>query len=334
MDSILKPVFKRVVLAFVLALIAFKGSWAGPIRGYTDCLNDEDCIGADRHCFRNVSMRVGKCQCSDGFKSAKEDPIKCLNIELNECHTNLDCPRHFPCVKHIPLLHAVNRVIDDQFYVSMKKECFAAFDPTLGGFRRTDDIFNQPFYFDHSSRLHSKYAKFHPSYIKFVEDAMLVLFLLCVLVTLLVVHRGSCYRQIRSARRNGPLRYIIPHPDDLPPPYSNYGPAVANEGQGSEGTRNIAPDVDDDSDKNRTETPPPSYDEALAISSNNPDNLFVNLPPSQDGAVALPPLQAPPIVAADLDDDRPTQQPAITTADIPAAPPSSVRLTGGRPFDV
>jgi len=123
----------------------------------------------------------------------------------------------------------------------MKKECFAAFDQTLGGFRRSEDIFNQPFYFDHSSRLHSKYAKFHPSYIKFVEDAMLVLFLLCVLVTLLVVHRGSCYRQIRSARRNGPLRYIIPHPDDLPPPYSNYGPAVANGGQGSEGTRNSAP---------------------------------------------------------------------------------------------
>ena len=33
------------------------------------------------------------------------------------------------------------------------------------------------------------------------------------------------YRQIRQARRNGPLRYIIPHPDDLPPPYSHYGPA-------------------------------------------------------------------------------------------------------------
>ena len=48
-------------------------------------------------------------------------------------------------------------------------------------------------------------------------------------------------RQIRSARRNGPLRYIIPHPDDLPPPYSKYGPAVANGGQSSEGTRNSAP---------------------------------------------------------------------------------------------
>ena len=39
------------------------------------------------------------------------------------------------------------------------------------------------------------------------------------------------FRQIRQARRNGPLRYIIPHPDDLPPPYSNYGPTVSNDGQ-------------------------------------------------------------------------------------------------------
>jgi hypothetical protein len=37
-------------------------------------------------------------------------------------------------------------------------------------------------------------AGFHPQYIKFAEDAMLVLFLLCVLVTLMVVHKASCYR--------------------------------------------------------------------------------------------------------------------------------------------
>ena len=34
----------------------------------------------------------------------------------------------------------------------------------------------------------------NPEYIKFVEDCMLVLLLFCVLVTLLVVHRASCYR--------------------------------------------------------------------------------------------------------------------------------------------
>ena len=64
------------------------------------------------------------------------------------------------------------------------------------GFRRSDEIFQQPYYFDPNRHLHTKYAKFHPTYIKFVEDAMLVLFLLCVLITLLVVHRGSCYRLV------------------------------------------------------------------------------------------------------------------------------------------
>ena len=48
--------------------------------GLVDCLNDEDCLGADRICFRNTTMHVGKCICQDGYKPAKEDPIKCLNI--------------------------------------------------------------------------------------------------------------------------------------------------------------------------------------------------------------------------------------------------------------
>ena len=33
-------------------------------------------------------------------------------------------------------------------------------------------------------------------------------------------------RQFRNSRRNGHLRYIIPHRDDQPPPYSQYGPAA------------------------------------------------------------------------------------------------------------
>ena len=50
--------------------------------------------------------------------------------------------------------------------------------------------------FDHNRFVlrNHRHDGFHPQYIKFVEDAMLVLFLLCVLVTLLVVHRASCYR--------------------------------------------------------------------------------------------------------------------------------------------
>ena len=48
--------------------------------GYINCLNDEDCLGANKLCFRNTTMKVGKCICKEGFKPAKEDPIKCLNI--------------------------------------------------------------------------------------------------------------------------------------------------------------------------------------------------------------------------------------------------------------
>ena len=44
-------------------------------------------------------------------------------------------------------------------------------------------------------------------------------------------------RQFRRARRDGPLRYIIPSAEDQPPPYpANYGPA----GEGGTGGGNNA----------------------------------------------------------------------------------------------
>ena len=106
-------------------------------------------------------------------------------------------------------------------------------------------------------------------------------------------------RQFRRARRDGPLRYIIPHRDDQPPPYANYGPPP----EGTMGTRAdittdgemlsggvVTSDMIDDTDgglsnssrnpinmashvqsvlgvsRKTAETPPPTYDEALAIS--------------------------------------------------------------------
>merc|ERR1719244_1134590 len=55
-------------------------------------------------------------------------------------------------------------------------------------------------------------------YIGFGEDMMLTLFLVCILATLVTVHRGACYRQLQDARRNTPLRHFIPIPEDRPPP--------------------------------------------------------------------------------------------------------------------
>merc|ERR1719225_1030661 len=74
-------------------------------------------------------------------------------------------------------------------------------------------------------------AGFNPEYIKFVEDCMLVLFLLCVLITLLVVHRASCARHTTNSIN------------------------MASHVQSILGVS-----------RKSAETPPPPYDEALAIS--------------------------------------------------------------------
>ena len=110
------------------------------------------------------------------------------------------------------------------------------------------------------------------------------------------------FRQFRRARRDGPLRYIIPHSDDQPPPYANYGPPpdgtnasranTINDGEMISGGL-VTGDVIDTTDSSLTthsrnpitmanhvqsvlgvsrksaETPPPTYDEALAISQGN-----------------------------------------------------------------
>ena len=51
--------------------------------GLLHCLNNEDCLGANRHCFRNASMTEGICTCKAGYKPAEANIIKCLNIRKN-----------------------------------------------------------------------------------------------------------------------------------------------------------------------------------------------------------------------------------------------------------
>jgi len=87
------------------------------------------------------------------------------------------------------------------------------------------------------------------------EDMMLVLFLVCILATLVTVHRAACYRQIQDARRNTPLRHIIPIPEDNPPPYTHRYPDSVDSPSAI---------VHSSSEpKPLTEAPPPTYEEAL-----------------------------------------------------------------------
>ena len=97
-----------------------------------------------------------------------------------------------------------------------------------------------------------------------------------------------------------------------------------------------------ESNKTRTETPPPSYDEALAISTmisqqNNPlDPLYVNLSPS-------PPPPPPPILASsheDTDNIQPMVDgagalvmtpPALSSADETNARRETARATAAAP---
>ncbi|XP_023337958.1 uncharacterized protein LOC111708733 [Eurytemora carolleeae] len=119
-------------------------------------------------------------------------------------------------------------------------------EPKTGGGLRSkfypDDIF-----FKRSRRVPHQY-------LGFVEDMMLILFLVCILITLVTVHRASCYRQFQDARRNTPLRHILPIAEDQPPPYSE-------RIDSADGLVEVV--EDENTGKRQSETPPPTYEEAL-----------------------------------------------------------------------
>ena len=125
---------------------------------------------------------------------------------------------------------------------------------------------------------------------------MLILFLVCILATLVTVHRAACYRSLQDARRNTPLRHILPLAEDRPPPY------VTNSRDSTDGLSELIHSVS--VPKSQSETPPPTYEEALYRQS-------VRLPPPEDveagpagpsvlldGATGGTDLPAPPSLAA------------------------------------
>jgi len=128
-------------------------------------------------------------------------------------------------------------------------------EPRTGGGLRSHrrDNFNADEYFFGGRRP----PRVHQQYIGFAEDMMLILFLVCILATLVTVHRATCYRQFQEARRNTPLRHLIPIAEDRPPPYSHTR---------ADDTVDGVPEVvcsGGSLPKRVSETPPPSYEEAL-----------------------------------------------------------------------
>ena len=85
---------------------------------------------------------------------------------------------------------------------------------------------------------------------------MLILFLVCILATLVTVHRAACYRSIQDARRNTPLRHFLPLAEDRPPPYITDSTQDAADGLTQLVNSVLTP-------KPQAETPPPTYEEAL-----------------------------------------------------------------------
>ena len=121
---------------------------------------------------------------------------------------------------------------------------------------------------------------------------MLILFLVCILATLVTVHRAACYRSLQDARRNTPLRHILPLAEDRPPPY------VTNSQDSTDGLSELINSVS--VPKSQSETPPPTYEEALYRQS-------VRLPPPED-------VEAGPAGPSVLLDE------ATGGADLPAPP--------------
>ena len=144
-----------------------------------------------------------------------------INFELfrtfsgdDECYTDEDCPANLFCFEpfgtYKSSLGSAFSGSDplNEFPLftknQLKRKCIfrygSGIEPQTGGGLKSAPpwVPGKSEYMDHYyttfGRRNRIHAGFHPHYIKFVEDAMLVLFLLCVMVTLLVVHRASCHR--------------------------------------------------------------------------------------------------------------------------------------------
>lgn len=273
----------------LLVISALAAEAADTLKGVVKCMNHEDCLGTNRECsfdgghttHQNASgdyevsrpnLRMGKCVCKQGFVQLgtnfaceREKPP----MEVREtCQRDEDCRLGEICMTWqydpgtdnarklrsglAPVRGERHQLCIDGWVI--QQHMMDLDEPRTGGGLRSHrrDNFNADEYFFGGRRP----PRVHQQYIGFAEDMMLILFLVCILATLVTVHRATCYRQFQEARRNTPLRHLIPIAEDRPPPYSHTRADDTVDGIPEVVCSGSLP-------KRVSETPPPSYEEAL-----------------------------------------------------------------------
>jgi len=264
-------------LTFICLIFLVSPSLAADtLKGLVECMNHQECLGANRVCSHVDKQLTGQCVCRDGYIQKTEDTFACVKKVVNKakflhvtCSTDEDCDRNEVCMswQYDPRLELSRKLRTRLSAGSEEPEkhqfCIDAWiiynnhledldEPRTGGGLKTDrKNFDSEEYFNEGRRP----PRVRQQYIGFAEDTLLILFLVCILATLITVHRAACIRQIQDARRNTPLRHLLPIAEDRPPPYAN-GPSDSVDGLSSVVYSSPAP-------KSLTETPPPSYEEAL-----------------------------------------------------------------------
>jgi len=274
---------------FLLLLIsALTAEAADTLKGVVKCMNHEDCLGTNRECsfdggrttHQNASgdyevsrpnLRMGKCVCKQGFVQLGTN-FACQRerpMEVREtCQRDEDCRLGEICMtwQYDPGTDSARKLRSGLAPVRGERHqlCIDSWviqqhmldldEPRTGGGLRSHrrDNFNADEYFFGGRRP----PRVHQQYIGFAEDMMLILFLVCILATLVTVHRATCYRQFQEARRNTPLRHLLPIAEDRPPPYSHTRADDTVDGIPEVVCSGSLP-------KRVSETPPPSYEEAL-----------------------------------------------------------------------
>jgi len=327
-----------VRLVTLLVAVTHLGECADTLKGVMHCMNDEECLGVGRECsFQDREATEGSCVCKPGFVRSG-DNYACVRemggVEVKEtCQKDSDCRLGEVCMTWqydpgtdtsrklrsglLPSRGARHQLCIDAWVI--EHHMAELEEPRTGGGLRSGrrDSFNADEYFFGG---HRRPPRVHQQYIGFAEDMMLILFLVCILATLVTVHRATCYRQFQEARRNTPLRHLLPIAEDRPPPYSHTGHTDTVDG---------IPEVvctGSSLPKRISETPPPTYEEALyrnsvrlpgqPTESVRNQSVEVNLEDSSP----ISPVTSPPT-------DTTTPPPISTPVAAPTAAPTSASPT-------